>query len=96
MKLHRSSQGSFITRICFIYGFLLVQLTCLVSEVFPPLFLGPGQGLSVVGSSGCGCQAAVTAWGHGAPLPSLGIDFCSAFLKVDVVSSERSQQQVIS
>lgn len=42
----------------FIYSFLLVQLTCLVSEIFPPVFLTPGQGLSVVGSCGCGCQAA--------------------------------------
>lgn len=42
----------------FIHGFLLVQLTCLVSEFFPPFLQVSGHGLSVMGSCGCVCQTA--------------------------------------
>lgn len=92
MKLHRSSQISFITESVFIYGFLLVQLTCLVSEIFSPLFLTPGQGLSVVGSCGCVCQAGEMGflfllWFSGFPLFFLGL--------ILIINSERSQHQVI-
>lgn len=81
----------------FIYSFLLVQLTCLVSEFFPPVFPTPGQGLSVVGSCGCGWQAAGDRLGEMRLLFLLWLlIFALFFLRlVLIVNSKWSQHQVI-